>query len=55
MHAEVNVRFTISIDEDRTIPLATVAEFVTEQSVESVILESVVESLDAARYFAQLP
>ncbi|GCF15399.1 hypothetical protein Harman_33340 [Haloarcula mannanilytica] len=49
MHATFDVRFTISIDDDKTIPLATLAEFVTEQGIESVLLESMVESLDAAR------
>jgi len=49
MHATIDVRFTISIDEDKTVPLATLAEFVTEQNVDSILLESMVESLDAAR------
>jgi hypothetical protein len=49
MHAELNVRFTVSIDEDKTIPLAALAEFVTEQNIESVLLKTLVESLDAAR------
>ena len=49
MHATIDVRFTISIDEDKTVPLATLAEFVTDQNIESVLLESMVESLDAAR------
>jgi hypothetical protein len=49
MHATIDVRFTISIDDDKTIPLATLAEFVTEQNIESVLLESMVESLDASR------
>jgi hypothetical protein len=49
MHATIDVRFTISIDEDKTVPLATLAEFVTEQNLESVLLESMVESLDASR------
>jgi hypothetical protein len=49
MHATIDVRFSISIDEDKAIPLATVAEFVTEQNVESLLLEEVVESLDKAR------
>jgi len=49
MHATIDVRFTISIDEDKTVPLATLAEFVTEQNIDSVLLESMVESLDAAR------
>ena len=49
MHATIDVRFTISIDEDKTIPLATLAEFITEQNIESVLLESMVESLDASR------
>ena len=49
MHATIDVRFTISIDEQKTIPLATLAEFITDQNIESVLLESAVESLDAAR------
>jgi hypothetical protein len=49
MHAELNVRFELSIDENKTIPLAALAEFVTEQNIESVLLEALVESLDAAR------
>jgi hypothetical protein len=49
MHATIDVRFTISIDEDKTIPLAALAEFITDQNIESVLLESMVESLDAAR------
>jgi len=49
MHATINVRLTVSIDDDKTIPLATLAEFITDQNVESVLLEGLVESLDAAR------
>jgi len=49
MHATIDVRLTISIDDDKTIPLATLAEFVTDQNVESVLLEGLVESLDASR------
>ena len=49
MHATIDVRFTISIDEDKTVPLATLAEFVTDQNIESVLLKSMVESLDASR------
>jgi hypothetical protein len=42
------VRLTVSIDDDKTIPLATLAEFITEQNIESVLLEGIVESLDTA-------
>ena len=49
MHAEINVRFELSIDDDKTIPLAVLAEFVTDQNVESVLLEELVKSFDAAR------
>ena len=49
MQATIDLRFTISIDENKTIPLATLAESITEQNIESVLLESMVESLDAAR------
>jgi len=48
MHATIDVRFELSIDDDKTIPLATLAEFVTDQNIESVLLEELVESLDAA-------
>ena len=49
MHATINVRFDLSIDEDKTVPLAALAEFITDQNIESVLVESMVESLDAAR------
>nr|UEM70091.1 transposase [uncultured organism] len=48
MHATIDVRLTVSIDDDKTIPLATLAEFITDQNIESVLLEGLVESLDAA-------
>jgi len=47
MHTTVNVRLTVSIDDDKTIPLSTLAEFITEQNIESVLLKGLVESLDA--------
>ena len=46
MHAKVNVRFEIRIDEQKELPLATLAEFITEQQIESTLLEAVVHSLD---------
>ena len=49
MHAEINVWFELSIDDEKTIPLAVLAEFVTDQNVESVLLEELIESLDAGR------
>ena len=49
MHATIDVRLTVRIDDDRTIPLAMLAEFITGQNIESVLLEGLVESLDAAR------
>jgi len=42
MHAEINVRFELSIDDDKTIPLA---ESVTDQNIESAPLEELVESI----------
>ena len=36
MHATIDVRFTISIGEDKTVPLATLAEFVTDQNTPTV-------------------
>ena len=49
MHATIDVRLTVSIDDHKTIPLATLAEFITDQNIESVLLEGLVESLDAGR------
>ena len=49
MYATIDGRLTISKDEGKTIPLAVLAEFLTEQNIESVVLESIVESLDVAR------
>jgi len=49
MHATIDVRLTVSIDDNKTIPLATLAEFITDQNVESVLLEGLIESLDAGR------
>jgi len=48
MHATIDVRFELSIDDDKTLPLATLAEAVTDQNLEAVLLESLVESPDAA-------
>ncbi|ELZ27523.1 hypothetical protein C475_06375 [Halosimplex carlsbadense 2-9-1] len=49
MRATMDVRFTIRIDADETVPPPTLAEFVTDQNIEPVLLESIVERLDAAR------
>lgn len=46
MHAEINVRFELNIDEIKTLPLATCGEAITDQSIEAAILEAVVGSLD---------
>lgn len=46
MHADINVRFTVSFDENKDLTLAAVAEAVTDQQIESTILEGVIESLD---------
>ena len=49
MHATIDVRLTVSIDNDKTILLATLTEFITDQNIELVLLEGIVESLDARR------
>jgi len=46
MHAEINVRFAVSIAQDKTLPLATLAESLTEIQLEATILEELVRSLD---------
>jgi len=37
MHATIDVRFELSIDDDKTLPLATLAEAVTDQNLEAVL------------------
>ena len=49
MHAELNVRFELSIDEGKITPLAALAELVTEQNIESVLLKTLLERFVAAR------
>ena len=49
MHATIDVRLTVSIGDDKTIPLATLVEFITDQNIELVLLEGLVEILDAGR------
>jgi len=44
----IDVQLTVRIDDDKAIPLATLSEFITEQNIESVLLEGLVESLDAS-------
>lgn len=46
MHATINVRFGLCIDENKTVPLATLAEAITDQHVEARLLEAAVASLD---------
>jgi hypothetical protein len=36
------------IDDSKTIPLVTLAEFITDQNIELILLEGIAESLDAA-------
>jgi len=33
MHATIDVRLTVSIGEHKTIPLDTLAEFITDQNI----------------------
>ena len=46
MHATIDVRLTVSIEEDKTLTLAAIADAVTEQDLDSTILEELVGSLD---------
>lgn len=48
MHGTIDVRLTVSIDRHKTIPLSTSTEFITDQNVELVLLEALLETLDAA-------
>jgi len=49
MHAELDMQFELSIDEEKIIPLAALAELVTEQNIESVLLKALLKRFDAAR------
>ncbi|MFU8870280.1 MAG: ISH6 family transposase, partial [Natronococcus sp.] len=46
MHATIDAQFTVSLDPDKTLPLATIAESLTEIQLEATILEEIVRSLD---------
>lgn len=46
MHATIDAQFTVSLDPDKTLPLATLAESLTEIQLEATILEEIVRSLD---------
>ncbi|MHC3438507.1 ISH6 family transposase, partial [Natrialbaceae archaeon A-gly3] len=46
MHATIDAQVTVSIDLDKTLPLATLAESFTELHLEATILEELVKSLD---------
>ncbi|EMA54252.1 hypothetical protein C450_06642, partial [Halococcus salifodinae DSM 8989] len=45
MHATIDVRFELSIDDNKTVPLAALGEELTEQNIEATILEQLVASL----------
>lgn len=38
MHAIFDVRFEISIDDEKTVPMAGLSEFITEQDIQVSIL-----------------
>jgi hypothetical protein len=44
MHATIDVRFTVSIGESKTIPLAILTELIIDQTVGSILPESMVEA-----------
>lgn len=46
MYTELNVRLKFSIDGDKIVPTTALAEFVTEQNVESMLIGTLVESLN---------
>ena len=46
MHATIDAQFTVSLDPDKTLSLATLAESLTEVQLEATILEEIVRSLD---------
>lgn len=46
MHVEINAQFELDVDGDKTIPLATLGEFLTEQNIPARLLEATFERLD---------
>jgi hypothetical protein len=46
MYNELNVRLEFSIDGDKIVSTTALAEFVTEQNVESILIKTLVESLN---------
>ena len=46
MHATIDAQFTVNLDQDKTLPLATFAESLVEIQLEATILEQIVRSLD---------
>ena len=46
MHVEINAQFEFDVDSDKTLPLAALGEFLTEQNIPARLLEAIVESLD---------
>lgn len=49
MHATVDVRLELTIDEGKTLTLGTLASEITDQEIEAKIVESVVHSVDTQR------
>jgi len=46
MHVEINAQFEFDVDIDKTVPVAALGEFLTEQEIPARLLEAIVESLD---------
>lgn len=46
IHVELNARFDLDVPSDKTVPLAMVAEVVTERTIEAALLEAIVETID---------
>jgi len=46
MHVEINAQFEFDVDRNKTLPLAALGEFITQQDIPARLLEAIVESLD---------
>ena len=44
MHVEINSQFECAVDSDKTIPLAALGEFLTEQDIPASIRSSLIQS-----------
>lgn len=55
MHGTINLRFEFSIDDEKTLPVAALAEFITDQDVVATIVESIIEQFGEHQVVETMP